>query len=86
MIVVKLELHSAIDHTITEVGRMYLTNDGTGTDEIGNYDVKIMRKGVSNSNGAVWKYGKVVRHSRKAVTVWILIVKAISACLKGQVI
>ena len=86
MIVVKLELHSTLDGSVTDLGRMYISNDGTGTSEVGNYNVKIMRKGVLNQDGNVWKYGRIERHSRKAVTVWILIVKAISAYLKRKVL
>lgn len=39
MIVVTVELHSAITGDVSQIGKVTLINDGTGTHEIGNYDV-----------------------------------------------
>lgn len=47
MLVVKVELHSAIDGSTQELGRMVIANDGTGTRTIGNYDVVAFKKGCS---------------------------------------
>lgn len=86
MIIIKIEFHSATDNTIKEISRMYISNDGTGDEQVGNYDVQIMNKGVQRKDGAVWKCGKVRRFERKRQSVWMLIVRAISACLEGRVI
>jgi hypothetical protein len=81
MIVLKLELHSALDGSIEELGRMYIYNDGTGTQEIGNYNAKIMRKGIKDQFGPVYKTGYVFNHARKRDVIWKLILKAIQSCL-----
>jgi hypothetical protein len=86
MIVVKIELHSAIDHTVSEIGRMYIVNTGNGTQEYGDYHTQIMRKGVQSQSGAIWKIGYVRGHARKRLSVWTLIVKAIGACMGGKAI
>lgn len=39
MIVVKIELHSARTGKVTELGRLHIANDGTGTKSRGNYNV-----------------------------------------------
>lgn len=40
MIVVKIELHSAITGQVTELGRLHVINDGTGTSLRGNYGIE----------------------------------------------
>lgn len=45
MIVVKVELHSAITRKVTLLYQAIIANDGTGTDRVGNYDVAIGRRG-----------------------------------------
>jgi len=37
MIIININLHSAIDHSISSLGSMVIYNDGTGTKDIGNY-------------------------------------------------
>lgn len=37
MIIVKVELHSAVTGDVTELARMRIHNDGTGTGRHGNY-------------------------------------------------
>jgi hypothetical protein len=82
MLVVKVELHSAIDGSIEELGRMIVANDGTGTQEFGNYNVKVARKGQSLS-AAVWKHpqreGRVEHYARNAYVVWELIGRALKS-------
>jgi hypothetical protein len=86
MIVVKIELHSAIDHTVSEIGRMYIVNTGFGTVELADYHVEIMKKGVQSQSGAIWKVGYVTGHARKHLSVWTLVVKAIGACMGGKAV
>ncbi len=43
MIVVRVELHSAITGRVTELARMIITNDGTGTGSIGHYMAATLR-------------------------------------------
>jgi hypothetical protein len=84
MIVIKLELHSAIDHSVVEIGRMYLCNDGSGSEQVGNYQAKIMRRGVTDFNGQIYRTGLVLNHARKHDSVWKLILKAIQSCVEGN--
>ena len=41
MLVIKIELHSAITKEVTEIGRAVIANDGSGTKESGNYWMKL---------------------------------------------
>jgi len=76
MIVVRVELHSAVTGRVTTIGLMRLVNDGTGTPWIGNYDVQIMRHG---SAGRPRKANRVEGHRRRALPIWTLIRKALDA-------
>ena len=38
MIVVKVELHSAVTGQVSVIGSMVIANDGSGTSDIGNYE------------------------------------------------
>lgn len=79
MIVVKVELHSAITGKVTEIGRALIVNDGTGTKDRGNYTINIMRKGSKN---IVQKQSVVKNYPRLSYPVWELIRRA----LGGKVI
>ena len=43
MLVIKIELHSAVTRQITEIGRMVIYNDGRGTRTKGDYVAQVMR-------------------------------------------
>lgn len=43
MIVIRVELHSAITKQVTEIARMYIINRGDGTNSSRNYDVEALR-------------------------------------------
>jgi hypothetical protein len=45
VIVVKVELHSAITGEVTEIGRMLIANTG-GTKKRGDYTAKVLRLGL----------------------------------------
>lgn len=82
MIVVKIELHSAITGRVTEIGRMHLSNDAVTTSVYGtargSYDVELMRRGTTNK---VQKRGRVENYPRQAYTVWELVRRALVATL-----
>jgi len=82
MIVAKLELHSAITGKVTEIGRMIIANDGSGTPTRGDYDVFLGRKG-HDLNAAVvrnpQRKGKVLGHARQAYSVWRLVARALES-------
>ncbi len=76
MILIRVELHSAVTGKVTEIGRMKLTNDGSGDLKTGNYDVYLMRRGTTDK---VQRTGRVEKHARKALSIWTLVSKALKA-------
>lgn len=74
MIIVKIELHSAITGLATEIGRMKIYNDGTGTDRRGNYDIVVLKR---RSEYLVQRLGRVEDYPRRSYNVWRLIARAI---------
>lgn len=82
MIIVRIELHSAITLRVTEIARMRICNIG-GTRTRGNYDVVTFRGRGANAldNGFVKRHGVVRNHPRLSKHVWNLVAKAL-ACLE----
>lgn len=76
MIIVRVELHSARTGEVKEIGRMKISNDGTGTDALGSYYVSLLRRGTLDT---VQRDGRVENHHRKADSVWWLVGKALKA-------
>lgn len=44
MILVKIELHSAVTGNVSSLGTLVIANDGTGNQNIGNYDACLIHK------------------------------------------
>lgn len=94
MIVVKVELWSAITHERTELARMVIANDG-GTRTRGDYKVAALRgrdtltlgrntlAWVTDGSGATHT-GEVKNHARLSEHVWNLVAKALAAMEYGQ--
>ena len=89
MIVVRVELWSAISGKRTELARMTLDNIG-GTESSGDYRVRTLR-GRSEEQlhramilGTVQREGRVMGHARLALHVWNLVAKALIAMGYGQ--
>lgn len=74
MIVVKIELHSAITKKITHLGSMIITNDGTGDAKFGNYWISLITKNFNKG-----RIAQVLKHNRNGLSIWILLAKAIKA-------
>lgn len=77
MLVIKIELHSAITGTVTEIGRMHIINNGRGSHTRGEYDVEIMRRGTRK----VQRRAMVRDYPRLSYTVWELVRRALVAGL-----
>ena len=73
MIVVRVELHSAITGEVSEIGRAYIANDGTSRDSnIGHYKGMILRRpGFKTAT----KRGRVENYPRKRLTIWHLVAR-----------
>lgn len=78
MIVVKIELHSAVTGKVSEIGRMVLSNDGGGSRTRGNYNIQVMRRGTTDK---VQKHGFIANYPRLAYSVWELIRRALETTL-----
>lgn len=78
MIVIKVELHSAITKQITHLGSMVIANDGTGDTKYGNYWVSLISKTFQKG-----RVTQVFKHNRAGLSVWVLIAKAIKALYNG---
>lgn len=81
MIVVKIELHSAITHKVTTIGQMVVANVG-GTTERGDYRVHVANKRDADQPPVAWineaqRRGEVRDYPRLSYNVWRLIARAI---------
>lgn len=76
MLIVRIELHSAVTGKISEIGRMRIYNDGTGDGRRGNYVVERMRRGKPKT---VQRTGRVDNYPRQSLPVWKLVRRAIDA-------
>lgn len=80
MIVVRVELHSAITRQVTEIARMHISNIG-GTRQLGNYRVETLRGRSADelSRYIVQRKGSVLNHPRLALHVWHLVGRALAS-------
>lgn len=76
MLLVKIELHSAIDGSIKEIGQLRICNVG-GTLSVGAY------KGEILTGGRRLK-GEVNRFHRRTVSVWKLVQLMLDSCFSGD--
>lgn len=71
MIVVKVELHSAITGQITLLGKAIIANDGRGTCASGNYWMDLRGK----NNVAMKDRVRIEKWPRQAKHVWALVAR-----------
>ena len=81
MIIVRVELLSAITGKTTELARMHITNDGTGTANCGNYNARTYRGRCTDDldRGTENRVTRITNYPRKAIHVWNLVVRALKA-------
>lgn len=84
MLRVTIDLVSAITKRTTTLGTMFLANDGKGSNDRGNYDVRVMRKGVTSPLGRTTREGRVEDYPRLAYNVWRLIGRAVHAAFPEE--
>lgn len=88
MIVVRVELWSAVTGNITELARMTLDNVG-GSNQLGDYRVRTLRGRSAQAldramiSGTVQREGEVHRHPRLREHVWNLVAKALASMRYG---
>lgn len=86
MMVVRVELHSAITGRVTEIARMRIANDGSGSRTVGNYVATVFRgrskaeldKSVQQRAAGVKAYPRLKLH------VWNLVAEALAAMNYGR--
>jgi hypothetical protein len=87
VIVVRVELHSAITGQVRELARMHICNRGDGTQTIGNYRVSTLRGRAREAldKAVVHRAGEVVLgHARLKLHVWNPVAKALRAMRCGE--
>lgn len=94
MIVVKIELHSAITGVVKVIGEMVIANDGSRLHDRGNYDVAVLRKGATwtelmdkgfdEADKVVARRGRVEDYPRLSYNVWRLVSRAIRSAFPEE--
>ena len=81
MIVVRVELHSAITGATTELARMEIANTGRGTALRGDYTGRTLkgRNSAALDRGTVSHEGEVLNYPRQQLHVWNLVSRMLSA-------
>ena len=81
MLIVRVELHSAVTGRVTEIARMRIANRGTGTAARGDYHVMTFRgrDGVALDRGIVQRRHVVLGWPRLRMHIWSLVAEALAA-------
>ena len=72
MIKVTIELHSANTKEISTLGEILISNDGTGTEHQGNYNIVFYKK-----DSKIWRREKLFSFPRKRLNVFYLLQRAL---------
>lgn len=90
MIVVRVELWSAVTGKVTELARMGISNDASGTDKVCAYDGETWRGRDREAldkamrDHAVTRRGRVEGYRRHDLHVWHLVAKMLAAMGYGR--
>ena len=76
MLVVKIELHSAVTGKVSTIATGKIINIGTGTTTQGNYRVEL-----KDALGRIWRTGTVEHFPRKRFLAWDLLARALYSVL-----
>lgn len=88
MLVVRVELHSAITGVTSEIARMIIANDGTGTNGRGNYWGRTAKGVIKNdrmipqaimNNDRKMAHAEVTNYPRRSRHVWNLVARMLKA-------
>ena len=89
MLVVRVELHSAITNKVTELARLHICNEG-GTEELGDYGIYVARGrdkaalDASTKNRSWVHTGNITGWPRLKIHVWNLVLAGLlSAGYRG---
>jgi len=85
MIVIRVELWSAITGQKTELGRMHLWNDGSEpSQKLGNYEGRVLRAPKFDPTGTPVRAGKVKGYRKLDRPVWDLVTEMLIAMGYGK--
>jgi hypothetical protein len=76
MLIVKIELHSAVTGEIKTLATGKIVNTGAGTPTQGNYRIELR-----DAAGRLWKTGSVENFPRKRLLAWDLLYRALEKLL-----
>jgi len=79
MLIVKIELHSAVTGEIKTIATGKIVNTGTGTPTRGNYRVELR-----DALGRLWKTGSVEGFPRKRLLAWDLLARSLHSILGNR--
>jgi hypothetical protein len=79
MLVVKIELHSAVTGEITTIATGTIVNTGTGTPTSGDYRVEL-----KDAIGRRWKKGQITGFPRKRLSAWDLLYRVLEKLVKRR--
>lgn len=80
MIRITVELVSAIHPSRSKIlGVAEIANDGTGDSSVGNYTVRLSKRGRAISQ--TWREGRVLNFPRGRLGAWDLLYQALRACV-----
>lgn len=80
MIIIRVELHSAVTHKITELARMKIYNVGTGSINLRDYCVEVY-KGRSKEaldKNTLNKWARINSWPSERFHIWFLVAKALN--------
>lgn len=72
MLIVRIELHSAVTGQITTIATGKIVNVGTGSPAQGNYRIELQ-----DAAGRKWKIGHIESFPRKRLLAWDLLYRAL---------
>lgn len=87
MIVVRVELHSAVTRKVIELARMHISNTGGNPNpRKGDYIAQVLRGRSTEQldRGTVLRMAQILNHPRKQQHVWNLVAKVLSTMRYGH--
>lgn len=82
MLIVKVELHSAVTGQVQELGRAHICNV-SGGGRRRDYEVRVLRRGRPHHSDPV-RMGEVKNYPALSYNVWRLVIRALLSCFPEE--
>jgi hypothetical protein len=79
MLRITVELMPSSGNELQRLGTALIANDGTGTQEVGNYTVRLF-----NEKQGQWKHGEYLAFPRQELNMWYLLHCCLGAALAEE--